>query len=50
MDRLLVVFYPSLLGRSVGGGVAVHYGIELFKTFYSRFRELDTQISKQIEA
>ena len=30
--------------------MTVYYGIELFKTFYSQFRVLDTQLSKQIEA
>jgi len=30
--------------------VVVYHGVELFKTFYARFRELDSKISKEIEA
>lgn len=29
--------------------LVVYHGVELFKTFFSRFRELDNKLSKQID-
>lgn len=35
--------------REVMGIVDLYHGVELFKTFFSRFRELDNKLSKQID-
>lgn len=36
--------------REVMGIMDLYHGVELFKTFYARFRELDTKLSKEIQA